>query len=95
MIILDGGRNSAFIQLCMHRVILSRMMDPILLLLWLVFHLTLLRSLGMCLLTPIVFNFPQCYAVNTIRSTSSSPRLLALPSESLARVYQQNRTSHV
>ena len=81
--ILDGVSYSVFTHLC--RVILSRMMNPTGVILQpgllLVFNLTL-SGIDVCLdwhLRPNVC-FPQRYAVNTIRSTSSSPRLLVFPS---------------
>ena len=69
--VLDRASYSAFIHLC--RVILSHMMNPTVV----SFQSDLLRSLDVYR-RPLCF--PQYYAVNTIRSTSSSPSLLALPS---------------
>ena len=76
--ILHGVSNSVFIHLC--RVILSRMMNPT--------TTTVVRLLSdlflvlTCALkcTYVLLCFPKCYAVNTIRSTSSAPRFLVLPS---------------
>ena len=69
--ILDGVSYSAFTHLC--RVILSHMMNPTVVSL----QYDLLRSLGVYRRQ---LRFPQCSAVNTIRFTSSSSTLLALPS---------------
>ena len=92
--ILDGGLLLLRIYLYSYVHIISFDEPYYYYLLWLAFDRTI-SGLDVCVLTGthVPLCFPQCYAVNRRRSTSSSPRLLsALPSDLARRVYQQIHT---